>query len=103
MTVGTSLIYPVFSYAANYPAFQCCGCSVLSAEEVDALEAMLHSGIPRTEVSLKAESMGTHPLFSTVYSCSACGHTSCERCFDKKTRLCPACWYEQVGHLEPQG
>lgn len=80
------------SFAANFIAFECCGCSTLSSQETEELELMYLSDFP-TEAIQKAEAtMGDRPLYAQVSVCQRCGHTCCEKHFVQG--LCHACYVE---------
>ena len=57
-------------YAASYPAYDCCCCTVYDAKGI-LIEA---------------------PLYARVFVCQRCGDTCCEEHY--RNGLCLACWWE---------
>mgnify|MGYP001570003446 FL=1 len=87
------MVSPFPAYrSASFPAFACCCCTVLSANEASELEAMYMLDYTFEEWESARMLMGTRPLYAEVYVCRCCEHTCCKEHFTEG--LCYACTME---------
>ena len=101
----TTILTKPYSLSATYPAWACCGCSIVSAKETHRLEAIF---LQKQESEGKETARrwfsgeldkSDQPLHTTVYYCrsESCNHLSCKE--HHINGLCEGCWYEQQHQL----